>query len=147
MDANLLFFYSGIEKRAARVVYHKFGINYKELNMLTGIAAFMMIKGKKVISRDNFIDWIGVNYRLEKRCWGYIWGLVNKGALHRLSYRRPDGNCLAISPFGLVILEAFDQAINEYEAKHTILSKYKSVVIDPNNLPEGYVIRQQGRQS
>lgn len=149
MNASEFFLMSGIEKQASKIVYRKFAINRHELNMLVGLSAYLMLFRKKIISRDGFTNWLGLNYGLEKRCFAYLKGLVDKGALHRLSYNRPDGNCLAISGFGIEILKAFDQALNELESQNPLLSSpsYRSVELDLNNLPKGYVIRQEGRQS
>jgi len=146
MNADQFFYLSGIEKRAGKQVYKKFGINRHELNMLVGISAFLRLYNRKIISRKLFTDWLDVNYGLEKRLWAYIQGLINKGALHRLAYRRPDGNCLAISSYGMSILQAFDQALQAISKQDKILgTTYKDLTLDLDNIPQGYTLKQAGR--
>jgi hypothetical protein len=145
MRAEDIFHYSGIEKRASKVVYRQFGINRHELNMLVGLCAFMGLKGKKIISRDLFTQWLGLNYGLQRRCYAYMRGLIDKGCLYRLAYRRPDGNSLAISPYGIKILQAFDSALITIMKEDKFKGSYQSTVFDPDNMPDGYKIMQHGR--
>ena len=77
-----------------------------------------------------------------------FFGLVLKGAVHRLSYRRPDGNCLGISPYGIKILEMYYQEIERIEAQDRARlchRGFRTLAVDLENLPQGYVVRQVGR--
>jgi hypothetical protein len=146
--ADDLFYISGIEKKASKVVYHRFRVNRHELNMLASLAAYLQLHGKQIIGRKVFTDWLGLNYGLEKRCWAYLSGLIDKGCLHRLAFRRPDGNSLAISEYGIKVLDAFYQAI----ALQARIDKprrpgvgFRDLPINLNALPDGYTLKQAGR--
>jgi hypothetical protein len=148
MTADQYFYFSAIEKQASKVVYKTFRINRHELNMLVGLSAYLQLLGRHIISAKSFTDFLGLNYSLEKRCWAYIRGLVDKGCLHRLSYRRPSGNCLAISQYGVQVMTCFENAIADIEKQHPIKSSsFKSMALDLDSLPQGYVLRQVGRSS
>lgn len=146
--ADDFFYFQGIERRAAAVVWRRYQINKYELNLLAGISAFLTLHGRKIVSRDLFIDWLGGNYRFEKKCQMYIKYLVEKGAVHRLAYRRPDGNCLALSPYGIKILEAFSneiQAIEMRDKRGKSAVSYKDLGVNLEALPHGYTLMQAGR--
>jgi hypothetical protein len=146
LKADDLFYYSGIEKKASKVVYHLYRVNRHELNMLASLAAYLQLHGKRIVGRKIFTDWLGLNYGLEKRCWAYIGGLIDKGCLHRLAFRRPDGNSLAISQYGIRVLEAFYQAVAEQEKKDKHRSgSFRDLPINTNSLPNGYILKQAGR--
>lgn len=148
MKADDYFFYSAIEKQASKIVYKTFGINRHELNMLVGLSAYLLIIQRKIVSRDTFTGWLGVNYGLEKRCYAYLRGLIDKGCLHRLSYRRPDGHCLAFSEYGVRVIECFENAIAQMERQEKrVPGSYRNLPLDQNALPQGYVLRQVGRSS
>lgn len=151
--ADDYFYMSAVEKQASRRVYKRTGVTSKELNILAGLAACLQLRGRKVISRDIFFDWIGGNRRFNDNSWYYLRCLISKGALHRMSWRNlkpgAEGNCLAISGFGIKVLELFDQAINEIEQQdaqqRATVSSYKDLLIKAGSPPAGYTINQAGR--
>lgn len=115
-----------------------------------GLSAYLLLYNKQIVSRKLFTDWLGANYRLEKKCWGYIYGLINKGCLHRLSYRGPNGNSLCISEYGVRVLEYFEMQLAMIEkADRTRRSKltYKDLSFNTDNLPKGYILMQKGRDN
>lgn len=143
-QADQFFYMQAVERKAAAVVYKRFGINRYELNMLASLSAYLCLKDKRIISRKIFTDWLGLGYKEEKRCWVYLQHLVRKGVIHRLAYRRPDGNSLAISEYGIRILDAFYQALSELEQRVPDRS-YTGLALDTGNLPDGYTLKQAGR--
>lgn len=145
--ADDFFYMQAIERKAASKVWHLHGINRFELNMLASLSAYLRLQNKKIISRKIFTDWLGLGYKQEKKCWCYIGCLIRKGAIHRLAYRRPDGNSLAISEYGIKILMTFDQALAEIEEKNVKTRSFMDLGINLNTLPDGYILKQAGRDS
>lgn len=148
MNVSKFFYMSGIEKVAATRIYKRYGIKRNELDILVSLSAYLMLKDKKIVGRDIFCDWIGVNYRMEKKVYWYLKGLHEKGCLHRLAYRRPDGNCLAISLYGEHILTAFEIELKEIQSKEKVKNaNFKNLQLDLSALPKGYTLMQAGRDS
>lgn len=148
------FYISAIEKRAAKVIYKRYTINRHELNMLCSLAGFLQLKGRKAVGKKMFTDWIGANYTLEKRLWAYIEGLILKGVFHRLSWRnKPDvksGSSLAISIYGIRILEAYYEVLEDMERKDEGRKKkpgFRTLLVDVNALPLGYRVNVAGRDN
>lgn len=140
------FYLSGIERRAAKEVYIKFRINRFELNSLVGLSAYLRLFNKRIVSKQIYCNWLGTGYRAEKKIGFYLYGLEKKGALHRLAYRRLDGQSLAISPYGVRILQAFEQALKEIEAQNQVKGPdYTELALNLNSLPDGYIIKHIGR--
>lgn len=150
MRADEFFYLSTIERIAAKKIWKNFNINRYELQMLAGLSARLQMLGRKIISRDLFVDWLGLNFKAERKVRMYLKGLIDKGVLHRLAYRRPDGNCLAISPYGIRVLEAYYHELNRIERQDRSRHKlpgYESLGVDLNNIPNGYTLKQAGRDS
>lgn len=148
MKASEFFHLSGIEMKASKVIYFKYKITRRELNILVSLSAYLMLFDKKIIGRNDFSEWLGLNYKMERKVFYYVKCLIDKGAIHRLAYRRPDGNCLTISGFGLNVLEAFDQVLKAIQKAEKLKNPfYKNLSIDLENLPKGYTLMQRGRDS
>lgn len=149
--ADDFFYLRGIEMRAAKAIYKSLGINKYELNMLAGLAGCLQVHGKKVISRELFFDWIGGNRRFSEKCWMYIWGLINKGCLHRMTWKNKQpgtGHSLALSAYGVRVLDLYYQAIESLERKdrdRKHKAGFRDLIIEADNLPAGYTIRDAGR--
>ena len=147
MDKASHFFYLlSIERQAAKRVYKKFGINRYELNALAGLAGCMLKLNRQVISREVFFDWLGGNSRFSAKVFGYIMGLINKGCLHRCTWRNrrvESGQTLAISSYGFRVLDFFYEEVEKIEVE--TLPHYRSLEIHSDNLPKGYTLRQAGR--
>jgi len=146
------FFYMGsIEFRASKVILTRFKINRYELHMLCSLAAYLQLHEKKAVGRKVLTDWLGLSYAMEKKGWGYIGGLIAKGAIHQMAWRTKNvgnGNSLAISTYGGKILEAYWNEIHRLEqldkARKSLPGYQDIIVSEP--LP-GYTIRQLGRDS
>jgi hypothetical protein len=149
--ADDFFYLQGIERRAAKGIWKGFGINKYELNMLAGLAACLQVEGKRVISKELYFDWIGGNRRFNEKNWMYIRGLLNKGCLHRLTFKnvKPGtGNSLAISPYGIRVLELYYQAIEAIEREDKARKQkagFRDLAVYVEDLPHGYTLRDAGR--
>jgi hypothetical protein len=151
MRVDDYFYMRAVERRACKVIYAKFGINQFEFNVLLGLSAFLTLYGRKIVGRKQLVDWIGLDYKAEKKANGYFYGLEIKGAIHRLGYRRSFGNCMAVSPFGLKVLEHFETIVSEMESQARKERPkgltYKDLLCDPDNLPQGYTMLNKGREN
>jgi hypothetical protein len=146
--AGNFFYLLGIEKIAAKVIYKRFKINRYELNMLASLSACLLVHNKKVMSSELFFDWIGSNRQFNKRAFGYLMGLLNHGCLHRMTYNnKPEGsgNSLAISQYGIQVLDRFFDEIERLENKDKPKGHYSDLIIHSDHLPKGYTLRQAGR--
>lgn len=142
------FYMQAYERLAARRVYKRHNVTARELNMLCGLSAVLRIKGKRVISKDLLLDWIGGNRRFNEQGWYYLRCLIDKGALLRLKYNNvPDhkeGNSLAISAFGIRVLESFENELRALATDH-IPGTFSDLLVQPDQLPFGYKAIQAGR--
>lgn len=146
------FFYIGtIEALASREIYRTFKVNRYELCMLYSLSTYLQIHERKAVSRKILTDWLGMSYGLEKKAWGYIRGLIDKGLIHQMSWRntpKGQGNSLSISPYGGKVLTAYGLELDKLEQKHQgrkALPGYQDIIVS-EPLP-GYTIRQKGRDS
>ncbi len=136
------FYMQAVERRAASVIWKRYQVNKYELNLLASLSAYLCLKGKKIISRKIFTDWLGLGIKEERRCWMFINHMIRKGVIHRLAYRRSDGNSLAISNYGIRILQDFYQALPQ-DDQHG--GTFSNLGIDITTLPDGYILKQAGR--
>lgn len=136
MEAEF-FFRNYSEQKASKIIYHKFGVNGKELTFLTCVVSYLQIYNKKAVSFHVLSDWIGYGPKVKYKSKGYLQGLWNKGLLHQLSYKcQPgSGNSMALAPYGARVLEAY---YNEYLAVSAIQKQrmYKDNVINSNTMRE-----------
>lgn len=145
------FYVESIELQAGKVAYTQFGVNRFELHMLCALAGYLQLHGKRMISRKLFTDWLGMSYSLEKKSWGYIRGLISKGAVNQMGWRNQPigtGNSLSISPFGGKILTAYGMELERLERKHKArkqLPGYNDFLVSEPD--PGYNVVQLGRIS
>jgi hypothetical protein len=148
MSAEDFFYMQTAERRASRSVWERWRVNRYELNVLCALATFCQVHGRKIVGSEQLWKWLGLNYQMKKKCESYAYGLRKKGIIHRFSYRRPDGKCLGMTAYGVSILESFWREVAKIEASDRgRLSNpgFRTLAVDLNNLPAGYVVRQVGR--
>lgn len=148
--ADQFFFMLAAEKKAAGRMWKRYKVNRFELNILCALSSYLQLKGKQITSKKIFTDWLGFSYRMEHKTNGYFFGLIRKGLITRLAYRRTAGNSLALSPFGVRVLEEFYaevEAIDQATRDRKKLPGFKSLPIDNNLLPRGYILLDAGRDS
>jgi hypothetical protein len=146
--ADDFFYMQTAERRAGKVIWHKYHINRFELNVLCALSTFLQVHGRKIVGREQLFKWLGLDFHAKRKCEAYAYGLIRKGAVHRLSYRRPDGKCLGLTPFGVSLLESFWSEVEKIEGgERGRLDHpgFRTLAVDLQNLPQGYVLRQQGR--
>jgi hypothetical protein len=144
------FFYMGaIEAIAARKVYKQFMVNRFELSMLYSLSAYLQLHGRRSAGRKMLTDWLGLSYRLEKRAWAYIEGLITKGAVNKMTFKnKANGYSLSISPFGGKVLTCYGHELLRLEAKDSIRKKqsgYTDLIVS-EELPY-YTIIKLGRSA
>jgi hypothetical protein len=148
--ADEFFFMVGAEKRAAARIWKRWRVNRFELNILAALSCYLQLQGKRIVSRKIFIHWLGLSYQLEHKANAYLYGLTKKGLCTRLAYRRADGHSLALSPYGVHILEEFYKevdAIDQATRDRKKMPGFRSLTIDNNLLPRGYILLDPGRDN
>jgi len=143
------FYMEAREIEAAKAIIRQYGVNRFELNMLCSLAAYLQFHNKRIVGRKLLTDWLGMSYRLEKKAWAYIEGLIKRGCVHHLTWRNQKpgtGNSLGISPFGGKVLRLYWSEldrINKRDRERKQKPSYETLIFqDP---PEGYTTRQLGR--
>jgi hypothetical protein len=148
--ADNFFFMVGAEKRGATKIFRRYRINRFELNILCCLSCYLQIHGKRIVSRKILGNWLGLSMQLEYKVNNYIFGLVKKGAVKRLAYRRIEGHSLALSPFGTHVLTEFYNEVESidkiYKARKQ-MPGYQSLTVNNNLLPKGYILLDPGRDS
>lgn len=148
--ADEFFFMVGAEKRAAARIWKRYRVNRFELNVLASLSCYLQVHGKRVVSRQILGQWLGLSYQLEHKVNSYLYGLTKKGLVKRLAYRRIDGHSLALSGYGVHILTVFYaevESIDQATRERKKMPGYKSLTIDNNLLPRGYILLDPGRDN
>lgn len=152
MKAEQVFWMNGIEAIASKVIWHRFGVNKYEMNMLCALQTVLSLKGRRAIGYTHLFDWLGYSFKTRRKCRGYVIGLINKGLVHRLNYKmQPNkpGNSLAISEYGGKILMFYYAEVDKLEKQRP--AKYQTLeetVVTLENMKEvlpRYILVKAGR--
>ncbi len=120
MSAEQVFFANGIEIKAARGVYRRYGINRYELNLLCSLYCYLAVKGRRAVAYTALLDWLGISFTMKSKFRGYLHGLEEKGCVHKLNYNtrlKQPGNSLGISVFGANVLKYYYQEVSRLETR------------------------------
>lgn len=147
------FYLSALEMRACLNLYRKTGITNKQIQILYGFSAWMLLHDKKRVNLKKYCEWSGAGPAMNRIIKSQLSGLVDCGALHKIGYKMQPGKfgTFVITAFGVRILEAYEKELEALSNKYKGRDKkpgYKSLAIHSANLEEAfpmYYIGEKGR--
>lgn len=139
---NAQIVFSAIESfRFRDGIYMKFGTNRMEVWCLLALHGFLNMKGKPLVSRNIFIDYLSGSMRQRNKCLGYVHGLLEKKCLSTFEYiSSPDSVSLGITDFGFKVIEAYYTDMDKLFVRYmkNLTGNYNKSASVAENIPSYY---------
>lgn len=127
IDYKTVFF---VYRRSSYPVYLKFKINKFELQMLCMLSAFLLHRGKNIVSKAEFFDTMTNNSRERIKIEGYLHGCIDKKFVGCYEYiSHPGSLSVGLSDLGISVIKSFEEDLKKMVDKYQPTKDFSSLSI------------------